>query len=115
MGTEIFAALGISLALTLVFELAFCLAFKVRGAHDLLLVAAVNVLTNPVVILAHALLTRGTALSEFAIVLPLELMAVLVEGACYKYSAKAIKRPFLLSLGANAFSYFCGLALALII
>lgn len=109
MGSEIFAALGKSLALTLAFEIPFCLLFRIRGRHDILLTVLVNILTNPAVVLTYILLMSYTRYPEWAVVLPLELLAVAVEGLCYKYRGENIPRPFLLSLGANAFSYGVGL------
>lgn len=115
MDNEVLLSMAVSLGLTLVLELCFCLAVGVRGRRDLLLVVLVNVLTNPLVVSLHSLLSLKTALPEAAIVIPLELSAFLVEGLCYKYRSESIRRPFLLSLGANAFSYLCGLLLSKII
>ncbi len=112
MGEGIFAALAISLGMTLVLELGFCCALKIRGWHDLLLVVLANTLTNPAVVLLHALMMNAGCAPEWTVVLPLELAAVLAEGLCYKLAAKKIKRPFLFSLGANAFSYAIGLVIS---
>lgn len=115
MGTEIFAALLISLALTLALELVFALACGIRRSGDLLLVVLVNLLTNPPTVLAYNLLKDAVSFSLVYIILTLELAAVLVEGLCYKHCTKSIPRPYLFSLGANAFSYFSGLLISKII
>jgi len=99
----------ISLALTLFLEILFCIFFRIRNAHDLTLVVLVNIITNPPVVLLHHLLSQKTQLPQFLIVLVLEIAAVLVEGLYYTRNANEIKRPFLVSFGANAFSYFTGL------
>lgn len=99
----------ISLGMTLILELAFCLAFRIRSTHDLGLVVLVNILTNPPVVLLNYILSRKTELPQVLIVAILELAAVLIEGLYYKRYAKEVKRPFLFSLGANAFSFFAGM------
>lgn len=99
----------ISLGLTLFFEIFFCLFFKIRNVHDLALVVLVNIITNPPVVLLHYLLSQKTQLPQVLIVLVLEIAAVMVEGLYYKRYAKKINRPFLFSVGANAFSFLTGL------
>ena len=101
----------ISLTLTLILELAFCLVLRVRGKHALTMVVLVNVLTNPPVVLLNTILSRKTELPHVLIVFILELAAILIEGIYYKHYADEIKRPFLFSLGANAFSFLTGLIL----
>ena len=99
----------ISLGMTIVLELMFCLIFKLRGVNNFILVVLVNIITNPPVVLLNHLLKQNTRLSQVLIVVVLEIAAVLIEGLYYKRYAKDIKRPFSFSLGANAFSYFSGL------
>lgn len=105
----------ISLGLTLILELAFSLLLRVRNSHDLLLIALVNVITNPAVVLLNKLLSVGTEIPSFLIISLLEIAAVLIEWLYYKRFSQAIKNPFLFSLGANAFSYFIGLIITKII
>lgn len=109
MQIDFFMTLLISLGLTLAFELAFCLLFKVRGLYDIILVILVNVFTNPPVVFTHNILQRSTALPPVVIVLVLETAVIVIEGFCYKFYARSIKHPFWISIGANMFSYFAGL------
>lgn len=105
----------ISLGLTIILELIFCLFFKLRGSHNFSLVVLVNILTNPPVVLLNHLLRQNTDLPWVLLVLVLEITAVLVEGLYYRRYAEDIRRPFLFSLGANAFSYLSGLLITYII
>ena len=102
MRSDIFIILGVSLLLTLLLELAFSLLAGLRGAKVLCLVALVNALTNPPVVLLY------TLFPTLAAKILLEVGAVLIEGLIYRKCAPALKRPYLFSLGANAFSYFVG-------
>lgn len=103
-----FAALGVSLALTLAVELGFALLCRYRG-RTLLLVALVNVLTNPLVV-QTALLWRSFALPGYAAaVAALELIAVGVEGFVYQKSRLGFARPYIFSLAANVLSFGLGL------
>ena len=113
----IIKAMGTSLVLTIVFELAFALICGIRRRKNLLLCVLVNVLTNPIVTCTyyyfkyylHALPPFMTALTAV-----LEISAVLAEWLVYKYVSD-IKNPFAFSLGINCFSYFTGLAINMII
>ena len=101
-------SLGVSLALTLAFEGLFALLWGLRG-RDLLLCCLVNVLTNPPVVLC-ALLWRSFGPGPDWLPVPLlEAGAVLAEGYFYRRNGERVRRPFLMSLCANAFSYGLGL------
>lgn len=91
------------LSLTLLLEGAVALVWKLRK-RDWLLFALANVLTNPAVVLLHAMFPGP------AVTAALELSAVAVEGFCYRRLGHAIRRPWLFSLCANAFSFCLGLA-----
>ena len=100
--------LAVSLALTLALEEAFALAWGLRGRRELTVVALVNVLTNPpVVLLYHTAigLLRWNAAEVTAV---LETAAVLVEWRCYRLCADQLRRPLLFALLANLFSYGAG-------
>ena len=103
-------SLGISLLLTLALELAFALVFKVRG-RALLIVILVNILTNPAVVTLYLLFCRHFSLPALIIVSVLEISAVIIEAIIYKTRCLSITKPFLFSLGANAFSYLCGVVI----
>jgi len=109
VGDKIFAALGVSLAATVVLELLLCLVLGYRSKRTVLLVVLVNILTNPSVVLCYYLLSVVYGFPEVTVIAALELAVVFVEWLCYKYRAVEIKRPFLFSLGLNCFSYFIGL------
>ena len=97
--------LAVSLLLTLLFEELFALAWGLRGKRELGLVALVNVLTNPPVVLLCTLFPSPLLTAA------MELAAVGVEGLVYRTCADWLRRPFLFSLAINAFSYFAGLLL----
>lgn len=93
---------AVSLGLTLLLELPFVYVWGLRSRYNLMLAVLVNVLTNPAVVLLHGLGIPA---------LPLEIMAIAVEGFCYQKRGGGITRPFLLAFFANAFSYSIGLVL----
>jgi len=112
LGNDLLLSLLISLLLTLLIELAFALLRGVRG-RDLLVVILCNCLTNPPVVLLHALAKAGGMLPMLPVVLALEVAAVLVEWLCYK-AASSVRKPFLFSLLANGLSYGFGLIIRMI-
>ena len=89
----------ISLGLTLLLEIPFAYWWGLRSRHDVELAFLVNVLTNPVVVLLNA---AGVP------ILLLEVSAVIAEGALYRSCGKDVRRPMLLALCANAFSFIAG-------
>lgn len=91
------------LALTIAFEGAVALMWGLRR-RDLLLLVLVNVLTNPAAVLLH------TLFSGRLVTAALELGVVALEGLCYEKLGSAVRRPWLFSLCANAFSFCLGLA-----
>lgn len=109
MGCNIFLSLGVSLALTLALELGFALLWGVEG-RDLPLAALVNVLTNPLVVLCHALTAQFWPAGLVGVTLLLEAGAVAVEGYLYR-SRSGIRFPWAFSLCANLFSFTIGLLL----
>ncbi len=107
-GVALLTSLAVSLLLTLALEAGFFFLAGKRSTKDLLLLVLVNVLTNPVVVLTFLLVTTYTHINSFAVLAVLEAGAVLVEGGYYKRYATSIRRPFLFSLAANAFSVCIG-------
>ena len=102
-------ALVISLALTLALETGFFLLSGKRNKKDLLLLLFVNIITNPVVVLTYRLAVLYTDCNAVTIIIPLEVLAVLIEGRYFKKYGRDFKRPYLFSLAANIFSYGTGL------
>lgn len=101
--------LAISLALTLVLELSYARLWGVRDRHDFLLVAAVNVLTNPIVVFVYYFVWyRRPPVNRGLVTLGMEIWAVVTEALLYRRFARTIKRPWLFALSANAFSYAVG-------
>ena len=108
MGMWIFKTLGVSLFLTLVLELFFVWRVGKASKRDLLLAFLVNVLTNPFVVSMYYITFFYTNWNQTLVICVLEVSAVLVEWICYKKCGEKITYPFLLSAGANGFSYFLG-------
>ena len=100
-----FSVFAVSLGLTLALELPAVYLWGLRSRHNLKLAVLVNVLTNPAVVLLHGLGCPA---------IPLEVAAIAVEGVCYRACGEDIRRPYLLALFANGFSYSVGLLLNLI-
>ncbi len=95
-------SLGISLVATLIIEAGLALLLKKRGT-GLLVVLAVNLLTNPVVVLLWKLNPKFPLL-----LLSMEIGAVVIEGCCYRLFPKHFNRPFLFSFLCNLLSFLIG-------
>jgi len=111
MNQAILNALAISLALTLIFETIFFFLAGKRLGKDLLLLVLVNVITNPLVVLCHSLAFYYSQLNAALLLIPLEVFAIVCEGALYKRFGQEFKRPYLFSLSANSFSFAAGVLL----
>lgn len=98
-----------SLILTLVFELGYALLWGIKKV-DIPLIVAMNVLTNPLVVLWNRHFAEAGYL--IATVIP-ELAAVTVEAMLLCRFGKAVKRPVLLGICINVFSYFAGVLIQL--
>ncbi|MBQ8812902.1 MAG: hypothetical protein IJZ85_00165 [Lachnospiraceae bacterium] len=101
-------ALSLSLALTLLFEEAFALLRGLRVRSELLLVALVNVLTNPPLVFIHYITALYLPMTAPFVLLILEIAAVIIEWRCYYHYSDQIHHPFLFSLTANLFSFGLG-------
>ena len=101
-------SLGVSLGLTLLFEVPFAALWGLRK-RDLTLCILVNVLTNPVVVLCTLLWRAYVPYPDRPAVAFLELAAVATEGLLYRDLGERIRKPILLSACANALSYSLGL------
>ena len=114
MSVRVISSLAVSLALTLILESGFFLLARKRDKKDFKLLLLVNILTNPVVVLSYWLAALYTAWNTTLVMIPLELFAVFVEGFYYKKYSSGFKRPYLFSLGANAFSFGTGMLIQLL-
>ena len=104
-------SLLLSLGLTLLFELVFAFLLGIRKGKDFLLVALVNVVTNPPLVLILNLLQRRSLVS-LPVILALELTAIAIEWLLYRKRLEYEKLPPLVfSLLLNAISYTGGLLL----
>ena len=108
MGSKLILSMVISLLLTIVLELSAAAVFGLRGRH-LLLTVIVNLLTNPIVTASFYILSGLTQFPEPLIKVILEVSAVITEWLIYRKYGENIKRPLLLSLGLNGFSFFSGM------
>ena len=106
--------LAVSLLLTLIFEEGFALAWGLRGKRELALVALVNCLTNPPVVLLYYTATGLWRWNAVLVTVVLEAAAVLVEWRCYRAYSEQVNRPFLFALLINLFSYGVGCAINLL-
>lgn len=103
MPDNVFVILIISLALTLITEIALSLCFKIKEAG---LIALVNVVTNPPAVFI-AYVTGYT----LPIMLALEVLVVVTEGALYSRFSEQIKRPFIYAIAVNTISFLIGVLL----
>ena len=101
-------SLALSLLLTLVLEEVFALIWGLRGWRERAVVALVNLLTNPAVVLLYHLSTSLWGMSAVWATLVLECAAVAVEWQCYKRCSEQLKHSFLFALLANVISYSIG-------
>lgn len=97
-----------SLALTLVLEELFALLWGLRGRRELTVVALVNVLTNPPVVLLYHTAVGLWGWPAASVTILLEGAAVAVEWRCYRLCSDQLRRPLLFALLANLFSYGAG-------
>jgi len=114
MNRELLRAIALSLGITLILETGYFLLTGRRNKKDLLLVAMVNVLTNPIVVLLYWLAFLYTNWNTITVLISLEVFAVLTEGYYYRKYGKSFKRPFLFSFAANAFSFTIGFLVQLV-
>ena len=106
--------MAVSLLLTLIFEELFALLWGLRGRRELAIVALVNILTNPVVVLGYHTAVGLWNWNALPVTAALELGAVVVEWLYYRACSQQLKKPFLFALLANAFSYSVGCVINLL-
>ena len=115
MALELLYSLGVSLMLTIILEVGFFYLCGIREKKDIMLLVLVNILTNPLVVMIYFIILRYSDWNKIAVVIVLELLAVLTEGYYFKAYGKTLRRPMLLSLGTNMFSFCIGQALKLLL
>ena len=103
-------SLVLALLLTEAIEIPVCLLWGLRG-RDLVFVLLANVLTNPLVNVLYALAYLYLPLPHAVPLAVLEIAAVVSEWLVYR-AATGTKRPFLVSLTANAASFGFGLLIS---
>ncbi len=108
MGMELLYSLGFSLLLTLLLEEGLALFVGVRDKKDIVLIALVNVLTNPLVVMSYYLAVHYSHVNRIVVAFILEVTAVLTEGYYYRTYGKTLCRPLLFAFCANLFSYSIG-------
>lgn len=104
-------SMAISLLLTLIIELATGIILGFRD-RQLIIILAVNLLTNPAVNVIYQVLRYYTDIHSVIITAALEIMAVTAEWLIYRRNG--FERPFRLSLLLNAISFFWGCLLNII-
>ena len=115
MGMELIYSLGLSLLLTLILEVSFLFLLRVRDKKDIVLVILVNILTNPLVVMSYFIVVHYSHINRIAVVIVLELLAIITEGYYFRAYGKNFRHPMLISLGANLFSYCIGQTLNLLL
>lgn len=106
--------LAVSLLLTLAFEEGFALLWGLRGRRELGLVALMNCLTNPPVVLLYHTAAGLWHWNAVIVTVVLEGLAVLVEWRCCRAFSEQVRRPFLFALLINLFSYGAGCVINLL-
>lgn len=100
-----------SLTITLAIETAAAALLGVRSMRGILIVALVNVLTNPLLVLCTFLAQYVTVRTVYCVILFFfEAAAVLAEGLIYRRTVRTKLHPLLLSLILNACSFGAGVA-----
>lgn len=105
---------AVSLGLTLLVEGLLALAWGLRSRRELAVVALVNILTNPAVVLLYHTAAGLWRLNAAAVTAVLECAAVAVEWFWYRRCSEKLRRPFLFALLANAVSYGVGCVINLL-
>ena len=98
-----------ALILTVMIECAAAWCLGVRDRNGQITVILANMMTNPLVVSCSAAAVVWIGYSAlFPVTVILEILAVMAEGAVYKYKGTGNCDPFLMSLICNALSYVIG-------
>ena len=96
------------LALTVLLEETAAFLFHIRGARNFLLVALVNVLTNPPAVLLAICLEPVEGIGRILFILAVESAVILTEGAVYRKAGENFPHPWRCSFFFNLISYAVG-------
>ena len=103
----------VSLGATIILEALVMILLSEHSKKNMLLLLLVNILTNPAAVYLSYVGKYMTGLSDIVIQLPIEFIVVLVEVGIYRWFSKdenwIIKKPILLGVLANVFSWSIGL------
>ena len=107
---NLWICLASALALTLVLELGFALAWGLRK-QELGMVVLMNLLTNPAANVLHHFMTQYLGWQTALPTLFLEAAVIVTEGLCCR---DFMEKPWVFAILVNVFSYTAGLLLQMI-
>lgn len=110
---ELIRLLLLSLGFTLGIELFVSVCYGIRNKKELLLIALVNVITNPIAVLLYYWWVVITATNNILIQIPLEFMIIVVEAKLFKKYAIQIRKPVSFSVLINLISFSIGIVMHL--
>ena len=96
--------MAVSLLLTLALEGLFAFAWGLRTRRELTVVALVNIMTNPAVVLLYHTGAGLFGWPPLLVTVALESAAVVAEWIAYRACSEVLRRPFVFALLVNAFS-----------
>lgn len=102
-----------SLLLTQALELPFVWLWGLRGRRNFAVAAAGNALTNPAAVCLRFALMSRLGWPSTAATAAVEIAAVAAEALLYARCGENVRRPVLLSLCANGFSWSAGVLVQL--
>ena len=115
MNNMIFQMFVVSLGATIGLEILVLLMLGEQSKKNIFLLVMVNILTNPQAVYLAYLGKTIFSVHELLIEVPIEIGVVLLEVAIYIWFSKdenwKIKRPILLGILANIFSWTIGILL----
>ena len=110
---ETYQMFAVSLGATIVLESLVVILMSEHSKKNMLLLFLVNLLTNPMAVFLSYVGKYYTGFPDIMIQIPIEIIVVLVEVGIYIWFSKdenwKIKRPILLGILANIFSWSIGL------
>ena len=103
----------ISLILTLIIEIIISFILGIKCKNDFIIIACVNIITNPLVVFTgNCVRLLNNELIFNIVLMVLEILAIIVEGTLFKiYLNYKEKNPFLISLINNGISFMLGIVI----